>query len=151
MSGSARSYLLRLLKLRLRSRAELSAALQKRQVPAAEVEELLDELTAVGLIDDLRFAGAWVRSRDRLKPIGWPLLERELRLKGISPEIIARVKADRVQTEEPVDEDEQIRNLIKKKERLYANLSAETKKRRLIAFLLRRGFALERVWRILNA
>lgn len=156
MPLSARSYVLALLKRRLRSRAELEAALTRRRVPGEEQTALLNELAKVGLIDDLRFARQFVQARDRLNPRGWPVLQAELKQKGVSPEMIAQVKAERAERmehdphEQPTEE-ALARDLVERQRRRYQGLDETTAKRRLTAFLLRRGFTYDLVRRILDA
>lgn len=120
-------------------------------MPAEERTQVLDELTEAGLIDDARFARAWVNDRDRFSPRGAFLLRQELIKKGLSKEDITAALQQRTEREEePVDELEQARALVEGRQRLYAHLPAETRNRRLMAFLLRRGFSLDTARRILN-
>jgi len=154
--SSARTYALNLLKRRLRSAWEVDQALLRKEVPTEERAELIAEFIGAGLLNDERFALAWVHTRDRLAPRGAYFLEQELRQRGIDKATIRLVMTKRAEEmqEEPElnpDEDEQIRTLIQRKERLYANLPKEVRYRRLLAFLSRRGFSPERVRRILSA
>lgn len=153
--ASALSYALRLLKSRLRSAWEVDQALLRRGVDAEERKQVITELTEQGLLDDMRFGMAWVHTRDRLAPRGRFLLEQELHTKGIDKATIRLVMEKRAEEmqEEPElnpNEDEQIKLLVERKQRLYANLSEEVRVRRLTAFLARRGFSPDRVRRILN-
>ena len=155
MSG-ARTYALNLLKRRFRSAWEIDQALMRRGVEQAERAAILEELTEHNLINDERFALAWVHTRDRLAPRGQFLLERELSDKGIDKATIRLVMMKRKEemAEAPElnpDEDSQIQELIRRKERLYANLAPEVRKRRLMGYLARRGFSPDRVRRILDA
>jgi regulatory protein len=82
-------------------------------VPAEERTQVLDELTEAGLIDDARFARAWVNDRDRFSPRGAFLLRQELIKKGLSKEDITAALQQRTEREEePVDELEQARALV---------------------------------------
>jgi regulatory protein len=149
---SARSYALRLLKQRLRSVFEVDSALAKREIEPEERREILQELTEAGLLDDERLARAWVNDRDRFNPRGEFVLRQELRNKGVSDEIIREVLKDRkLREEEPVDEFEQAKQVAATRERLYARLTPEQRRRRLGGFLLRRGFSSDTVRRILDA
>ena len=152
---SARSFALNLLKRRLRSAWEIDQALSRRQVPAEERAEIIQSLTEANLINDFRYGMAWVHTRDRLNPRGAYFLEQELRQRGIDKATIRLVMAKRAEeiAEEPElnpDEETQILQLIESKERSYKHLPEEVKKRRLMGFLSRRGFAPERVRRILE-
>lgn len=151
-ASSPRGYALQLLKKRLRSAWELDQALLRRGVEAEERTKVITELTEAGLIDDQRFAKAWVHDRDRFAPRGAYLLRQELLKKGIDKEIIRQVLQDRLEDEEePIDELAQARELAERRFALYRGLPEETQKRRVMAFLLRRGFSLDTVRRILNA
>ncbi|MBA3250380.1 MAG: regulatory protein RecX, partial [Geodermatophilaceae bacterium] len=61
--STARIICLRLLTLAPRTRAQLAQALERRGVPPAASEAVLDRFDEVGLIDDAAFSRAWVASR----------------------------------------------------------------------------------------
>lgn len=63
--------------------------------PAGLVDGTVARLVELGYLDDQRYAAAWVASRDRSRPRGSAALRRELAGKGIAPEVIAVVLADR--------------------------------------------------------
>lgn len=150
MAPSARSYALKLVKQRLRSRSELDTALAKRGVESDERASIIRELEEVGLINDARFATAWVHDRDRFSPRGTFVLKRELRAKGVSDADITRALAARG-GEEPIDEYSQALELITPRRARLQHLPQETRNRRLAHFLLRRGFSPDTVRRILEA
>ena len=154
--GSARSYALNLVKKRLRSVWEIDQALLSRGVEQEERSRIITELCEHNILNDERFALAWVHTRDRLAPRGSFLLERELSQKGIDKATIRLIMMRRKEEmdDEPElnpDVDSQMRHLIDRKQRLYSNLAPEVRNRRLTAFLLRRGFSLDHVRRILNS
>jgi len=154
--SSARSYALNILKRRLRSVWELDQALIRKEVSAEERQVIITELKEANLLNDERFALAWVHTRDRLAPRGTYILEQELRQKGIDKatiRLVMNIRAEEIRDEPGLnpDEDEQIQMLVQRKERLYANLPKEVRYRRLLAYLSRRGFSPERVRRILNS
>ncbi|HSI20810.1 MAG TPA: regulatory protein RecX [Verrucomicrobiae bacterium] len=151
-ASSPRGYALRLLKQRLRSVWEIDQALLRRQVPEEERQEIITSLTEAGLLDDVRLARAWVNDRDRFQPRGAIVLRQELMKKGIAKEIIDQTLRHRLEREEePIDEYGQALQVAEPKMRLYARLDPETRRRRLGGFLLRRGFSLGTVRRILDA
>lgn len=63
--------------------------------PPDLVEAVIERLLAVGYLDDVAFARAWVASRDRAHPRGATALRRELRLRGVEPSIIEAVLGER--------------------------------------------------------
>jgi regulatory protein len=141
---SARSYALNLIKRRLRSVGELDESLKRREVPREERESLIQELETAGLLDDHRFAQAWVNDRDRFKPRGEAVLRLELMKKRVPKNVIDQVLRDRVSREEDaVDEVRQAREIIRSRLRTYANLELPVRHQRLLALLMRRGFRYE--------
>jgi regulatory protein len=90
-----------------------------------------------GLLDDYRFATAWVRDRINFKPRGKALLVRELIFRGIAGGIIERV----LDNEFPDDENELAHRAIAPKAGMYKKLDKTTGVRRARGFLARRGFS----------
>jgi regulatory protein len=153
--SSPLNYALRLLKNRLKSAWEIDQALLRRGVEEADRQLVITRLTEMDLLNDLRFARAWIHTRDRLAPRGEYLLKMELIKKGIPKEIITEALTERKQNvedeeQEQLSEEELARNLLASKERAYAHLDSETRKRRLTSLLMRRGFSYETARRILN-
>lgn len=154
MALSALAYAAKLIRSRLRSAWEIDQALLRRGVEVPERLRTLTELTEMGLLDDRRFAKAWVTTRDRLSPRGELLLRRELVQKGIAEPYIAEALTTRTNpTDEPMPAKEldetHARELAERKRRQYAHLPKEVEQRRLAGFLERRGFSPEIVRRIL--
>lgn len=142
---------LRLLERRLRSRAELEAALRRRGIPPAEVVAIVGGLRRVGWIDDARFARAWIADRLALRPSGHRRLRAELLARGISTtdadEALAALLPS---TTERALALEQARRRLRRLEHLPPPVA----RRRLIAWLQRRGFepaVIARVLRTLGA
>ena len=154
--SSPKTYALRLIKTRLRSAWEIDQALLVRGVESDERQAVIDELTTHKLLDDSRYARAWVHTRDRLSPRGEKMLRLELQAKHISKEIIAEVLQERRDTVdddevEQLSEDELARKLVEGKMRAYAHLTPDVRNRRLTGVLLRRGFSYDVARRILGA
>ncbi|MBU6389654.1 recombination regulator RecX [Patescibacteria group bacterium] len=156
MPASPLSYCLSLLKRRLRSRWELDQAMERRGFERDARLVVLDQLEKQGLVNDRQFALAWVHTRDRLAPRGEFVLRNELRGKGVAEEIIAGVLRERKEEaadpeEEQPSELELARELVKRRQRGYERLPADTRRRRIAALLQRRGFSMDTIRRILNA
>ena len=150
------AYCLLLLKRRLRSRYELDQAMKRRGVEEDDRQRTLDELTDQRFVDDLRFAWAWIHTRDRLAPRGASVLRQELLQKGIAKDIILKVIAERSELAKDEEDDQPTeldlaKKLAQGKERLYSNLEPEVRKRRLMGFLQRRGFSYDVIRRILDS
>lgn len=142
-----RAIALRLLERRLRSRAELAAALRRRRVSAEDVVAVLGSLQRIGWIDDARFARAWISDRLSLKPSGRRRLRAELLARGVSPvhadeALTALLPAGREQTVAL----EQARGRLRRLRGVPGPLA----RRRMAAWLQRRGFASETIVRVLR-
>lgn len=85
---------LRLLSLRARSERELRTRLELRGIPADVVGAEIERLREAGLIDDEKFAAAWVEERRRTSPRSRRMLRYELLGRGIDPEAVERATRD---------------------------------------------------------
>ena len=145
------AYALRLLKVRLRSRAELDQGMQRKGFLPEERTATLDKLVGADLVNDGRFARSWISSRDRLAPRGAALLKMELAQKGIDKEIVEQALYERESADDVPDEFSQAKDLVERRERQYTGLPREVRARRLTSFLLRRGFSYGTIKRILDS
>jgi regulatory protein len=75
---------LHFLSFRPRSRAELTAYLERKDETKATVAAVIERLEGAGLIDDEAFARYWVDNRERFRPRGKRALRYELRGKGVA-------------------------------------------------------------------
>ncbi|MBT5876802.1 MAG: regulatory protein RecX [Candidatus Latescibacteria bacterium] len=132
----ARGAAIRLLNTRMRSRAELYQRLLKKDFQADTVERVLDGLTGAGLVNDERFARAWVNDRLRLRPSGLILLRRELKKRGIAESIIAQILSEHNED----DEIERAWLLLSRRRAQFEGLDYQTSRRRMSGYLARRGF-----------
>jgi regulatory protein len=131
---------------RAKSRAELSAHLQKRGVEIEIAESVLDELELQGLLNDLEFANIWAESRQRQKKLSRRVISTELRTKGVSQDIIDEVI-------EKIDEDLEYKTalaLAEKKFRSCAQLPPEKIYSRISGALNRKGFSSSMTSRIIR-
>ena len=145
---------LHLLSYRPRAEQELRRRLRSKDFPHALVEGCLRLLEEQGLIDDQAFASAYVRSRFRLRPRGRFRLTQELRQKGVSAEI-AEQAIDQAFSNEETSEgalacaaargwlDRQGATLIESLAGTDRSDERERARRRLHAFLSRRGFEVD--------
>ena len=133
----ARSIALAKLATRAHSRAELEAALRRKNVPGDVIAELLARFGEAGLINDAQFAEDWVRSRRERKRASRNLLRRELLDKGVNEDAIAEALSS-------VDDESELavaRALADKKAASLAGLEPQVRIRRLAGALARRGFS----------
>jgi regulatory protein len=149
------SIALRLLTRRARSTAEIRERLAREGVSEEAIAEVLARLREWGYLDDKAFAQAWVSDRTRLRPTGTKRLEAELREKGVSPEIIHQVLQERTETAEI----QMAADLAAKRRTARQRLGADgdtpqvvdqAEERRLLGYLLRRGFSITAARRALR-
>lgn len=133
----AREAAMRLLNARMRSRTELCQRLLKRDFQADTVERVLNVLTGAGLLNDERFARAWVNDRLNLRPSGLMLLRRELKKHGIAESIIDQVLSEHSED----DEIERAWSLLSRRRAQFEGLDIQTSRRRMSGYLARRGFS----------
>ena len=124
---------LNLLSYRPRSIAELSRRLRQAGFPPSAIEAALARLERVGLVDDRSFARYWVENREAFRPRGHRMLRWELQQKGVADQIIDEVLA-------PLDEAATASRLARKRASRLRHLDEVTFRRRLSAYLARRGF-----------
>lgn len=132
----ARQICLSQLEARSRSRAELEQTLAKRGVPVEAGRQVLDRLTAVGLVDDKAFAELWVRSRHRERGLARATLRQELHRKGIAPEVVDDALSELGSDEEAA----MARRLVERKLSSTSGLPPQTRVRRLVSLLARKGY-----------
>ena len=135
-----------LLKYRQRSEKEISDRLKKKKFPEEIVKEALDFLREKKFVDDSAFARAWIRER-LARSIGPRRLKQELKIKGIKQEII---ESNLREIEGAYSEPDTVRELVRSRLSRIKELDPQTAKRRVYAYLLRRGFSPETVIDTLN-
>ena len=138
---AAREAALRLIERTRRTRSDLTRRLRDKGFEAAVVEHVLERLAAVGLVDDVEYARAFLAGRWGRRAAGWRRLENDLRQRGISPPDIAAGRARLEQERGATDEVALARRVLDQTERRYAALDPGTRRRRLWALLTRRGFS----------
>lgn len=124
---------LRLLSVRARSETEMRTRLAMRGVDPGTIDDEIDRLRSSGLLDDQKFAEAWVEDRKRVSPRGRRMLRYELLGRGIDPE-----SADRVTGE--IDDRETALTLARERARRVPLTNYEAFFAKVGGFLRRRGF-----------
>ena len=133
----ARSIVLTSLTATAKTRHQLAQLLEKRNVPEEVAEAVLDRFVEVGLIDDRAFARNWVLSRSQGRGLARSALSRELKQKGVAPDLIA--EALELLTYE--DEETHARRLVEAKVRSFSGLPWEKKFARITGLLSRKGYS----------
>jgi regulatory protein len=134
--GVERAYerALNFLSYRPRSEAEVCRNLHKKNVEDEVVEVVVERLTRAGLLDDREFARYWVENRLQFNPRGARALRQELWQRGVPASIIADTLAS-------LDEEVAARKAADAGARRLAHLEPRDFRRRLGAYLARRGFS----------
>ncbi|MBC8506019.1 MAG: RecX family transcriptional regulator [Anaerolineales bacterium] len=137
---------LNFLSYRVRTETEIRRNLNKHDTPESVIEEVLERLRRNNLVDDLHFASTWVENRSEFRPRGRRALQSELRQKGVEQEVIEEAL-------ENLDEEELAYRAAKKNARKYLRFEWPEFRKKLLAFLARRGFnygvaapVVEQVW-----
>ena len=145
--GKARDCAYRLLSYRPRSQREIIDRLARRGFDRETIDAVVNYLKQLNYINDSQFARAWVENRILTKPMGLFLLKQELRNKGISNEIVDEV-IDGVNRD--YDEYRIAKNLFLSRWPRYSHLDRTTSRRRIYAYLKRRGFSSEIIFKIMQ-
>jgi regulatory protein len=124
---------LRYVALRPRTRWEIETYLKRKDASPPLLNQILNKLSNIDLIDDEKFAKAFVNDRLLLRPTSRRKLILELRKKHVDDEIIQKVMGEHG----PVEEDSALKSLIERKRR-------QTKYQddlKLMQYLARQGFS----------
>ena len=130
---------LRVLARRGHARLDLGRKLIKKQHPPEAVEGALRRLEARGLIDDRRFAEQYAAVRAG-RGRGPARLVQDLRAQGVDARI-AEESVRRALEEEGFTPEIEARAVAARRARQLGDLPPVVRKRRLLAFLARRGYS----------
>jgi len=134
---------LRALTRRAHARGDLRRRLVKKQHPPAAVDAALERLSGRGLLDDGRYAEQYAALR-ATRGKGPARLLRDLLAQGVerrtAEEAVRRALAD-----EGIDPEVEARAVAARRARQLADLPPPVRKRRLLAYLVRRGYEGPRV------
>lgn len=133
----AKDYAFLLLKFRLRSEKEIYGRLRKKKFEEKVIKETLAFLKDKRFIDDNYFAKVWIESRIK-KPLGLRRLKQELKIKGIDKEII---DSQIEQIKKDYSEEDIVTEIAKRRLQKLKGIEPRKAKRRILGYLLRRGFS----------
>ena len=136
---SARVVALSILTSRGLPAAEVRQRLVRKGHTKAAAEEAVDALRAAGLIDDAEFARHYARTRAQTRCFGPRRLLADLRRLGVADRVAEAAVREALEAD-GVDPRAVLREAAAKKVRGLGGLDPQTAKRRLRAYLLRRGF-----------
>jgi regulatory protein len=80
---------------RERTVAELRTFLERKRVEPEAIDDAVTELTEAGFLDDARYAQRFAEDKRELDRWGSERIARDLRRRGIAPELIEAAIADR--------------------------------------------------------
>lgn len=126
---------LRFLRVRERTRREVANYLSRRGHAPALAAQVLEELCERGFVDDRRFAGLFLRDRQRLRPMGRAAVLQQLAARGVS----AQLAMEALEAADPPWDDRGLAEQLLA--RRWERWPAEERARRATALLRRRGFA----------
>jgi len=135
----------RLLEGRPFARKDLARRLALKGHPLEVIEAALDRAQHFGYLDDVRFATYYVESRSA-RGRGPTRLRRELARLGVARDLIDAALASAA--EEPAAAQARIRKLLARRMPQLAGLSRPSARRRLLAYLARRGYTGETARRV---
>jgi regulatory protein len=126
---------LRLLSYRPRSVSEIQRKLSELGFEEPVITAAIQRMKDNGLLGDDQFAKTWVENRAAFRPRSKRLLAMELRQKGVAEETIQQA------LDETDDEDKLAYQTASKYARRLAGSDWETFRKRLGAYMMRRGFS----------
>lgn len=135
---------------RPRSERETRLRLRKYGCESEQEDNIITRLNSSKLLNDVNFAKLWVENRSEFRPRSKYLLRIELLKKGVSNEIIE-------DTLKNIDDSDLAKRAAKQQARKYQMLEWKDFRKKLIAFLNRRGFTYsviqglaEKIWEEIN-
>jgi regulatory protein len=146
VSKSAKAAALRFLKIRPRSIGELKEKLEGKGFSSEDIKAAIGDLTASGLLDDRAFTKSWINYR-LARPFGFRRIIQELKSKGVDAQIIEQA----IEEIDPQYSPEATAlDLAQRRWQRLPNIDAQKKKKRVLDFLLRRGFDVDIVMKVLK-
>lgn len=135
-----------LLKSRDYTRFQLASKLRQGYYPQEVINQALDYVASYHYIDDARYAADYLRYALQTKSKKQAVLE--LRKKGIDTSVIEEA-VFQYEEENEDKEAELIRKLLLKK-KYMAETATREEKNKIVGFLYRKGFALDKIYTIIG-
>lgn len=141
----ARENAIRLINYRDRSVSEVRRRLVGDDFPQEVVDDVIDQLSRAGLLDDEKFSRDWVKARSASKPMGRTRLAWELRSRGVD----APTVDEALEAVDEAAECELARTVAAQKLKKM-DCSDPLTRNRLGSFLRRRGFDWNVISRVMD-
>ena len=142
---TAQDSALRMLSTSRRSRRDLELRLRRREMDQSVVADALGRLDAIGLLNDDEFALAEAAAQLRNASRSSGAVNRRLRQRGIAQDVANAAVAAAIDSE-GVNDGERCEAAASKRLRQLRSVDRATAQRRLVGFLVRRGFASDLVF-----
>jgi regulatory protein len=150
MAESAYQVALKILSFRARTTSELKRQLLRKGHPASEIDDAISRLHDQKLLDDADFARQFARSKLLSAGRSRRRVVQELGRKGVDREVADRAIAELAE-DEGIDPGVAIHRVAEKKWNSLSRLDDFTRRRRLYAFLARRGFDVDEIRAVMAA
>lgn len=138
------------IKFRPRSSREVVNYLRDKKYPEHVIDQTVERLANGKILDDEAFARYWVNNRELFKPRGMHGLRWELKQKGIPDAFIEGALS-------VIDEEASAWAAVESRLKVWERLEKGVFKKKMVSFLMRRGFSYEisaatfrRAWASMN-
>lgn len=139
--------LLRYLEIRPHSRRELWKKALAKGFQSAPINQALDDLEAVGLVNDPQFARQFVQDELRLRPCGPQLMREKLRSRGIAADIVEELLEEAYQN---IALYEIAARIAAKFARLHRTAPPQKLREKLSRHLISKGFSWDTISEVLS-
>ena len=146
MAKSAKAAAMRFLKIRPRSIGELKEKLVGKGFSLTDIQITLFDLMASGSLDDRAFTKSWINYR-LARPFGFIRIIQELKDKGIDQEIIDQAL---IEIKGSYSAENVALELAQRRWQRLPDIDPLKKKKRVLDFLLRRGFEEDVVMKVIK-
>jgi regulatory protein len=146
---TAYNYALNLLAARPYSSSALRRKLGQKEYEAADADDAIRRLLDNGLLNDAKFAEQFARSKMLSTGASKRRVTQDLYRKGIKGEVATQAIANVVEQDE-IDPAAVIERVARKKLAQLGDLEPGVLRRRLFAFLARRGYDLDEIKRVVS-
>ncbi len=146
---TAYNYALNLLSARPYSTSALHRKLIQKKYPAADADDAIRRLVDNGLLNDAKYAEQYARSKILSTGASKRRLQQDLFRKGIKGDVATIAIANVIESEE-IDPAAVVERVAKKKLAQMGDLEPLVLRRRLFAFLARRGYDVDEIKRVIS-
>ena len=147
---TAYNYALNLLSARPYATRALHRKLIQKEYSAADADDAIRRLLDNGLLNDAKFAEQYARSKIVSTGASRRRLQQDLYRKGIEGEVATNAIASVIEQDE-IDPAAVIERVAKKKLVQLGDLEPLVLRRRLFAFLARRGYDVDEIKRVVSS